>query len=92
MYLLGRLRNANVSLVDFVRNRVIRPPLSWVETLAALASTLIYFDVDRKVSWVSEGPWSERRGMVCTVGFGIKRFPSRIPHRGQRDRRGRKSH
>lgn len=49
-----------------MRNTVIRPPVPWVEPLTALAFALICFDVNRKVSWVPEGSWSDG---VC--GFGL---------------------
>lgn len=57
--MLGRFRNANVSSVAFVRKTVIRPPAPWVEPLAAPAPTLVYFDVNRKVSRVPEGSWGD---------------------------------
>lgn len=66
----GRLRNANVSPVAFVRNGVIRPPVPWVEPLAPPASTLIYFGTDRKVSKAPEGLWRERE-MVNGVCGGL---------------------
>ena len=84
----GRFRNANVSSVAFVRNTVIRPPAPWVEPLAAPAPALIYFDVNRKVSWVPEGSW---RGwwMVCVEGFSTETL-LQDPSWGWRDDRGRK--
>lgn len=60
-----RFRNANVSSGAFVRNTVIRPPAPWVEPFAAPAPALIYFDVNRKVIWVPEGSWRERKWCVC---------------------------
>lgn len=75
--MVDRLRNANVSSVAFVRNTVIRPPAPWVEPLTAPAPALIYFDVNRKVSWVPEG--SCRDVEWCVWRALLQRRSSRIP-------------
>lgn len=74
--MVDTFRNANVSSVAFVRNTVIRPPTPWVEPLTAPAPALIYFDVNRKVSWVPEGSW--RDGEWCVWQASLQRCSSRI--------------
>lgn len=77
--MVGRLRNANVSSAACVRNTVIRPPAPWVEPLATPAAALIHFDVNRKVSRVPEGSWSD--GGWCVWTASVQRRSSWIPDR-----------
>lgn len=85
--LVCRLGNANVSSVAVVRNTVIRPPAPWVEPSTAVAPTLIYFDVNRKVICVPKGSCKQGKcACMCMymVGFGTMVL-TEDPKWGRRD-------